>query len=273
MLAIVLGTTVALAQALPAPSFEVASIRENTSGASGGGTRLQPGGRWSATNLSVASLIAIAHGLNSDDRVLNAPDWTRGTRYDINAIGTPGFANEDVPAAMRALLRERFGMVARVEKRDLPAYDLTVLRPDGRLGPAIRPAAVNCMELAARRATTAVTPEAPAPNAAGANGAPTGIPCGIRWSNAGTLIEAGGVTAEALAVIVSGAAGRPVIDKTGLAGMYDVQLRHSGPDPAAGGDGVSIFTAVQEQLGLRLENSTAPLDVVVVDRISRPTVD
>jgi uncharacterized protein (TIGR03435 family) len=268
VLAIVLGTTVAFAQAPASPFFEVASIRENTSGASGGTTRLQPGGRWSATNLSVASLITIAHGLNNDDRVLNAPAWTRAARYDINAVGTPGFANEHVPAALRALLRERFGMVARVEKRDLSAYNLTVLRPDGRLGPAIRPAAVNCMELAARRATTAVTPDAAAPNAA-----PAGVPCGVRFSNAGTLIEAGGITAEALALIISGPAGRPVVDKTGLMGMFDVQLRHSGPDPAAGGDAVSIFTSVQEQLGLRLETGTAPLDVIIVDSISRPTAN
>jgi uncharacterized protein (TIGR03435 family) len=128
------------------------------------------------------------------------------------------------------------------------------------------------MELAARRATTAVTPDA-APNAAAANAAAAGIPCGVRFSNAGTLIEAGGVTAEALALIISGPAGRPVIDKTGLMGMFDIQLRHSGPDPAAGGDAVSIFTAVQEQLGLRLENGTAALDVIVVDSISRPTAN
>src|SRR5262245_9912685 len=79
---------------------------------------------------------------------------------------------------------------------------------------------------------------------------------------------AGGITAE-LALVVNGPAGRPVFDETGLMGFYVVQLRYSGRD-AASGDAVAIFTAVQEQLGLRL-NSTAPLDVVVVDSISRPT--
>jgi uncharacterized protein (TIGR03435 family) len=129
MLTLVLGTTVAFAQTVP--SFEVAAIRENTSGASGGSTRIQAGGRWIATNIPLASLITIAHGLNNDDRVLNVPDWTRRTRYDINAVGTPGFANEDVPSALRALLRERFGMQAHVEQRELPIYNLTVLRADG----------------------------------------------------------------------------------------------------------------------------------------------
>ena len=263
MLALVLGTTVALAQT--PPSFEVAAIRENTSGASGGSTRIQPGGRWIATNISLASLITIAHGLNNDDRVLNVPDWTRRTRYDINAVGTPGLVNEDVPSALRALLRERFGMRAHVEQRESPIYNLTVLRSDGRLGPAMTRATGNCRELAALRATNPA-----AANAAAANAPASRVPCGIRFSNGGKLIEAGGITAGDLAIIVSAPAGRAVIDKTGLAGVYDVELRHSGPDAAAV-DAVSIFTAVQEQLGLRLENSTAPLDVIVVDSVSRPT--
>ena len=263
ILALVLGTTVAFAQT--PPSFEVAAIRENTSGASGGSTRIQPGGRWIATNISLASLITIAHGLNNDDRVLNVPDWTRRTRYDINAVGTPGFANEHVPQALRALLRERFEMQAHVEQRESPVYNLTVLRTDGRLGPAMTPATGNCRELAALRATNPA-----AATAAAANAPASRIPCGIRFSNGGTLIEAGGISAGDLAIIVSGPAGRAVIDKTGLASMYDVQLRHSGPDSAAA-DAVSIFSAVQEQLGLRLENSTAPLDVIVVDSVSRPT--
>jgi uncharacterized protein (TIGR03435 family) len=263
LLALVLGTSVAFVQS--APSFEVAAIRENTSGATGGSTRIQPGGRWIATNISLASLITIAHGLNNDDRVLNVPDWTRRTLYDINAVGTPGFANEHVPAALRALLRERFAMQAHVEPRESPVYNLTVMRTDGRLGPAMTPTTGNCRELAALRATNPA-----AANEAAAKAPASRVPCGIRYSNGGTLIEAGGVTAADLAIIVSGPAGRAVVDKTGLAGAYDVQLRHSGQD-AAGADAVSIFTAVQEQLGLRLEASTAPLDVIVVDSVSRPT--
>jgi len=264
ILALLLGTAVALAQS--AASFEVAVIRENTSGASGGSTRIQPGGRWIATNISLASLITIAHGLNNDDRLLNVPDWARRTRYDINAVGTPGFANENVPPAIRALLRERFGMQAHVEQRELPVYNLTVLRTDRRLGPAMTPATGNCRELAALRATNPA-----AATAAAANAPASRVPCGLRYSNGGTLIEAGGISAADLAIIVSGPAGRAVIDKTGLGGVYDVQLRHSGPDPAAAADAVSIFTALQEQLGLRLENSTAPLDVIVVDSVARPT--
>ncbi len=264
LLAIVLGMTVAFAQATP--SFEVAAIRENTSGATGGSTSIQPGGRWLATNISVAGLITIAHGLNDDDRVVNAPAWTRAARYDINAVGSAGFANADVPAALRALLRERFGMIARVEKRDRPAYNLVLLRADGRLGPALTPVSIYCRQQAALRATNPA-----AATEAAANAPPSRVPCGLRFSNGGTLIEAGGITPEELAIVVSGPAGRPVFDKTGLTGFYDVQLRYSGRDRAAGADAVSIFTAVQEQLGLRLENSTAPLDVVVVDSISRPT--
>jgi len=182
------------------------------------------------------------------------------------SVGDHGHGWPRVAAGQEALLRERFGMQAHVEQRELPVYNLTVLRTDRRLGPAMTPATGNCRELAALRATNPA-----AATAAAANAPASRVPCGLRYSNGGTLLEAGGITAADLAIMVSGPAGRAVIDKTGLGGVYDVQLRHSGPDPAAAADAVSIFTAVQEQLGLRLENSTAPLDVIVVDSVARPT--
>jgi uncharacterized protein (TIGR03435 family) len=254
LVAVLAGVT--LSAQTSTPGFEVAAIRENTGGSTGGGTRFQDGGRWSATNMPLASLITVAFGLNDSDRVLNVPAWARATRYDINAIGMPGFANEHVPAAILALLRERFGLVAHLETREFPVYNLTLLRADGRLGPNLRPAAVNCLDLAVRRAAIAA--------------APTGIPCGIRWSDGGTLIEAGGVNAETLANLM-GASGRQVVDKTGLTGLFDMTLRHGGRGPEPIGDAPSIFTAVQEQLGLKLEGGTAALDVVIVDNVTRPT--
>ena len=245
----------------PAPAtatFEVAAIRENTSGATGGSSRFQQDGRWTATNVSVALLIAQAYGIPTDERILNVPDWARRTRYDIQAIGSAGITNERVPEAVRALLQDRFQMRARVEKRDLPAYDLVLLRADGQLGPGLRPAAVNCGDPAA-------VAQARAANTAA-------ITCGIRFSIGGTIVEAGGAPMQTIALILSGPAGRPVTDKTGLSGAFDLQLRHSGPNPdAAAADAVSVFTAAQEQLGLRLVSSTAPLDVVIVERLERPS--
>ena len=90
----------------------------------------------------------------------------------------------------------------------------------------------------------------------------------------GGTFTAGGTEISALVIILTAAAGRPVLDKTGLTGGFDIDLKWTpalGTDAPAGADAVSIFTAVQEQLGLRLENGSAPLDVLVIDRIERPS--
>ena len=184
---------------------------------------------------------------------------------------------------MRAMLSDRFNLAVHYETREVPAYDLVVARSDGRLGPNMKPAEVDCeAQAAAQRAA------AGAARAAGAPPAPqtpplaaleptTGRPmppCSFR--SGGTGAE-GDIAMPMLArMIVASAAGRQVVDKTGLKGSYRVKLdfdRAAGKldAGAAASDAPSIFTALQEQLGLKLESSRTNVEVLVIDRIEKPT--
>jgi uncharacterized protein (TIGR03435 family) len=242
----------------PAPAtFDVASIRLNTTGATGGGGGPRPGGRYAMTNMPTRSLISIAYGIASD-RVLGGPGWLVTDRYDIIATTKENPTRAETSQMLQALLRERFKLAIRPEKRDLPVYTLLLARRDGQLGPAMRQAAVDCNDPEARKKAAAAA-------------APGRIPCGLT-SERGDF-QGGGITMPNLEIVLSSAAGRPVLDRTGLTGSFDIELKWTptlGAD-AAPADAVSIFTAVQEQLGLRLENATAPLDVILIDRIERPT--
>lgn len=156
---------------------------------------------------------------------------------------------------MRAMLGERFHLAARYDMRDRPVYAL-VRADDQTLGPRMRHSTVNCDS----------APRQPPP--------PTGPvpPCAARFTS-GSIV-ASGFSMEPLAVNLARAAGRTVVDRTGLTGPFDFSLEWVA-DPLAGdaGDAVSLFTAMQEQLGLKLQASRAALPVVVIDRIERPTPD
>jgi uncharacterized protein (TIGR03435 family) len=159
------------------------------------------------------------------------------------------------------LLRERLSLAAHVEQRDLPVYLLALLRPGRQLGPGLERSTFDCTNLAARKEEVA----------AAAAARPGRMLCGFTIDT-GTL-DGGATTMATLAQILTGQAGRPVLDRTGLSGTYNVSLKWKlslGTD-APTGDAVSIFTAVQEQLGLKLESAIAALDVVVIDRIERPS--
>ncbi len=246
--------------AQPGPAFEVASLKRNTSLSENGGGGPRPGGRYRLTNMPTRSIIAVAWNIPTG-RVLGGPSWLVTDRFDLDATMKENATQDELRAMLQTLLRDRFKLGAHVEKRDLPVYQLTQARPGAPFGPGLERAAFDCNNLAARKA------EAAAATAA----RPGRMLCGFTV-DAGTL-DGGSTTMETLAQILTPQAGRPVLDRTGLAGSYNVLLKWTpslGTDtPTA--DAVSIFTAVQEQLGLRLESGTAPLDVVVIDRIERPS--
>ena len=148
---------------------------------------------------------------------------------------------------LRLLLEDRFRLAVHRETRQMPMYALVVARIDGALGPQIRrPANDYC----AQRAKEAE--KAPPPPMG------TGPVCGIR----------GNFSMEGFARFLAGEAGRPVVDRTGLTGGWDFSLKWSPPNtPNPDPDRPSIFTALQEQLGLRLDATTGPLEVLVIDRI------
>ena len=257
VLALLLSGTV-LAQ--PEPAFDVASLKRNTSLNDYGGGGPRPGGRYRLTNMPARSIISVAWNI-PNNRVLGGPGWVAVDRFDLDATMKENATQDEMRAMLRTLLRDRFQLAAHVEQRDLPVYLLARARPDGPLGPGLERGAFDCNDLAARKQ-----------NAAAALAARPGrMLCGFTVDTG--MLDGGGVTMETLAQLLTSQAGRPVIDRTALTGGYNVLLKWTpslGTDaPVA--DAVSLFTAVQEQLGLKLESGTAPLDVVVIDRIERPT--
>ena len=240
------------------PAFDVASLKRNVSLNDSGGGGPRPGGRYRLSNMPARSIISVAWSIPTN-RVLGGPAWVATDRYDLDATMKENATQDEMRAMLRTLLRERFQLAAHVEQRDLPVYHLTVARPGER--PGLERSTFDCGDPAARKRDTAAALAA----------RPGRMLCGFTVN--GGLLDAGGMTMETLAQLLTSQAGRPVIDRTKLTGGYNVLLKWTptlGTDaPAA--DAVSIFTAVQEQLGLKLESATAALDVVVIDRIERPT--
>lgn len=272
-----LGTRAAAQSAVadPTPRFEVASVKPSTGQT---GERGQPG-RYTATR-TVRFFIADAFFFGTptqQSRVIGGPEWIDSARYEINAKGTwqptPEGPPRDLFLMIRSLLEERFKLKTHHETRELPTYELVVARADGRLGPGLRKSDIDCDAVfAARRAG------GPPPPARGPMDPP---PCRLMGGPA--RIISGGTTLEQLATILGLRVERRVIDKTGLSGRFEYNLAFT-PDrlpdgapppgvPAVDPDGPGIFTAIQEQLGLKLVPAKAQADVVVIDSIERPTPD
>jgi uncharacterized protein (TIGR03435 family) len=269
----------------PAPQFEVASVKPNKSGV-GGPRRIgfQPGGRFTATNVPVLDLISIAYGQPEPlptFQILGAPGWAASDSFDITAK-----AETDIPPGptgppaqmflmLRGLLADRFKLVAHEESRDQPVYLLRLDRSDGKLGPNLRPSTVDCAAMMRGAARGGPTPGPPPPGQAPMCGAMFGPG---RMMSGGTPIQ---MMVNGLARLVN----RPVLDRTGLTGNYETTLEFT-PDqsqlppgglppgvPAPPVDGPSLFTALKEQLGLKLESDHAPVRVLVIDSIQQPNPD
>jgi uncharacterized protein (TIGR03435 family) len=269
--------------AVPEPTFDVVSIKPNVTGAGGFSTSGRPGGGFAMTNGTLSMLIA--QGYTGQEQVIGLPDWATSTRYDVIATGASAIQTptpDQRRAMSRALLADRFKFAAHYETREVPAFDLVLARSDGKFGPSLVPSDIDCVAYgAAQRAA------AEAARAAGAPPPPPRPfsmtdplpPCSQRssGSTAGRRFE-GHMTLASVASMVRSTAGRFVVDKTGLTGYYNVRLEHAtgtavgGSDTvAAAGELPNIFTALQEQLGLKLEPSRATVQVLVIDHVEPPT--
>jgi uncharacterized protein (TIGR03435 family) len=178
--------------------------------------------------------------------------------------------------ALRSLLADRFKLSTHWETRDLPIYALVLARADGKLGSNIRPAAVDCNAAAAASAAAAKEGRTLIPNT------PDRVSCGMRNSNGRIMF--GGNPMSFFANGLANEVGRSVVDRTGLAGNWDFELTYTRdrvrrPDVAevapapADLDRADIFTALQEQLGLKLESTNGPVRVLVIDHIEHPPLD
>ena len=205
-------------------------------------------------------------------QLVNAPDWIETARFDIEAKADREYsAREDAPAPellgmLRNLLADRFKLVVHREMRDMPVYALVKAKADGTLGPQMRRSDVDC-EAEAARALAAK--RGGAPPGQGADGRPRAR-CRVS-TNAGRIV-ATGTTIPELMRRLSPPLGRAVIDRTGLSGSFDLELQWA-PEQTADASGPSIFTAIQEQLGLKLESQRAPVEVLVIDSVERPSPD
>jgi uncharacterized protein (TIGR03435 family) len=211
-------------------------------------------------------------------RVFGWPDGIDDGRYTISARMPDGASLAAQQVAIRNLLKDRFKLVTHGETRELPVYNLVLARGDGRLGPALKESSAEC-QAAVRENYAAVRGGAPAqaPPAAVAR-------CLSSQPGVGTL----GFTGQpigSLVTVLPQFVERPVIDRTGLTSLYDLTLKWTpeampsslglpqAPLPPADPDAPNIFTALQEQLGLKLEAGRGPVEVIVIDRLEKPTLD
>jgi uncharacterized protein (TIGR03435 family) len=224
----------------------------------------QPGGRWSMVNRSIATLIREAYPAQVPELV-GAPDWVTSDPYDVIAKAEGNPTREEIRLMLQSLLAERFKLAVHFETREQPVFALVLARSDGRPAQGLLRSTLDCDAVnAARRAGR--KPEGPFP----ANGAP---PCGMSLqARDSEMLLFGGRPMSSLAEWLRQPSGRVVVDKTGLTGNYEFTLRYTS-QLTPRDDTPAVFTALEEQLGLKLVPDRAPLQALVVDHVERPTDD
>jgi uncharacterized protein (TIGR03435 family) len=239
-----------------------------------------PNGRLVATRLTLRWLISSAYG-NQNLKFPNDTSWADSDLWDIEAKAPEGTVFNVGPSAdpttpdvsglmLQSLLEERFQLKLHPETQQLPVYELTVAK-----------GGLKMKRSEDQSPPVPLDPAAPRPQP----GAP--LPRGIMHFGPGSIGGTAMPIAKGLIPLLAGQVGRPIIDKTGLAGLYDIEL-HWTPEPpgrnaptAIGGitatasdpsdpDAVSIFTAIQEQLGLKLDSAKGPVNVLVIDSVQKP---
>jgi uncharacterized protein (TIGR03435 family) len=269
IVALVSGIADVVAQAPDNPAFEIASVKPTKTQ----GTSLlmfYPGGRLTATNVGLGFLISRAYGLQAN-QLEGGPSWIHSESFDIEAKAAGNVSSQQLVLMLRTLLTERFKLTLQRETRELPIYALVMAKAGGEPGPQLRPSS----------GSDCVRPQLPG-NAPSALADSAGPPCGLyspmgHWIGRGTTIDSLG---SALSRVTS----RIVVNRTGLTGTFNLDLQWtdltvllsstgSPADPPPPGDGPSFFTALQEQLGLKLESTKGPVDVLVIDHVEHPTED
>lgn len=228
------------------PAFEAATVKPNTSG-SGGSSTNSTNGLLRITNQTLQSMIQYAYNVR-DFQIVGGPGWMRSDRYDVVAKPETGAHDQQMKAMLKTLLADRFQLQLHREMRPGAVYALVV----GKNGSKLKPAE-----------------ESPS----------SGTSSGRDPATGQSTLKGTRQSADELAANLAARVGRPVVNRTGLDGKFDFELswapdltltRTSGDKPPEV-SGPSIFTAVQEQLGLRLESDKGEFEVLVIDKAERPT--
>lgn len=243
----------------PRPTFEVASVRPWVPGSEvkGGANSLEANGQFDRSRTTVEDLIRFAFDLRPY-QVVGGPEWIRRTNFAVHARGDKNASVPQLRPMVQALLEDRFKLKAHSEKREMRTYVLTLARPDRRFGAGLKPVTDG-------KCQNVVSPANRPQGSIGASG------CG---------------PLSGLTTLLSGALASPVVDKTGLEGMYVYAFYHSReglaiparsvdaslpPPPPDTGNAPSLMTALREQLGLRLDAARDEVPVLVVDSVQQPT--
>ena len=263
-------------QAAERPSFDVASIKPNKSGDNRVLTRFQPGGLFTETNAALNRLIILTYQLKPH-QMIAGPEWDRllAEHFDIEAKVAGKPSREQMALMMQSLLADRFKLVVHHETRQLPLYAL-VFSKAGKTGPQLIPHSddAKCIQSADGLPVAQPGPGQTMPAYCGGFSL-VRRPGGMR--DAGNK-----VTLDMLIGLLGNYVDRPVVDRTGLSGTFDLTLEFTlatppgfvldpmhGPSDSSGRP--SLFTALQEQLGLKLESQTGPVDVLVIDHVEQPS--
>ena len=272
----------------PNTRFEVVSIKAGEG--SGLVTMRSTPGHFEALNVPLGLLLRQALQ-KSDFQIVGLAGWADTERYSIRATAPESVPLTASTTMLRNVLKDRFQLVTHVETRELPIFNLVIARTDGRLGPDLKRTPAECVAIVEERIASA--------KAAAGRGGPPALPplgdpngpppCGFQRMGVG-LIAGSGRTLSDLLPVLADLVSRPVVDKTGLTGMYDFTLRFApesagspgvlkllglagAPPPAVDPNAPSLTAALQEQLGLKLEGARGPVEVVVIDKFERPTLD
>ena len=285
----------------PQLRFEVVSIKPVADDRGPFGRFLPMLPRFEYSQLPIGWLLRAALQ-KPDYQVVGAPRWIDTERYTILATAPDGTPQAALTTLMVNLLKDRFQLATHLETRELPTFNLVMARTDGRPGPSLKATPADCQATVVQRNAAAQAFAAgrgappPLPGTPGGPplpdlNAPT-PPCGFGRFLTGN-VAASGQTMAQFVTTLSDWVGRPVIDKTGLTGLYDFTLKFAPEDVRDGGplgptltlmrpqvetppvdpDAPSLSAALQEQLGLKLESARGPVQVVVIDRLEKPTPD
>jgi uncharacterized protein (TIGR03435 family) len=257
---------IAFAQQKDRPSFEVASVKTNDSGPGFSSIRPLAGGRFSATNVDLRTLIALAFRIRTFD-IKGGPEWLGSSRFDVEGKAEGSVAGTEIALMLQRLLAQRFHLALHRENRELARYVIAIARGGPKL---------------AKAEDGSCTPVEP-----GARELPK-VPCGSFHLSPGQgglrRLDAGSISMPDLATALEQLLRQPVVDGTGILETFNIHLEWmpdadtpgtalpaaSGASAATSASGTTIFTALREQLGIQLRSEKSPVPILVIDHVEKP---